>query len=124
MRLNATIMSRSCHPAFRAILFVLLVTAFSACQQGDPNALDNVVSQERQIKVYQELRAATKKASRVTYVTYQNQENMDPADLRAMQDSLRLSFWQEVCDSNQVALAYGDSIWTKGVKEKWSLLLQ
>ena len=124
MRLNATIMSRFCHPAIRAILFVLLVTAFSACQQGDPNALDNVVPQERQIKVYQELRAATKKASRAAYVSYQNQENMDPADLRAMQDSLRLSFWQEECDSNQVALAYGDSIWTKGVKEKWSLLLQ
>ena len=102
----------------------LLVMAFAACQQGDPNALDNVIPQERQIKVYHELRAATQRASVEMYASYKEQANIDPAVFRAMQDSLRLVSWQQVCDSNQIALAYGDSIWTRGVTEKWALLPQ
>ena len=108
--------------------FFILVTAmigvFASCQQGDPRALNNMVPEERQIKVYHELRAATKKAGSQTLDAYRGEANMDPAALRAMQDSLRLAYWQAVCDSNQVPLAYGDSIWTKGVKEKWPLLPQ
>ena len=113
---------------FNATRFSILLTAmfgvFSSCQQENPQALDNMVAEDRQIKVYHELRAATKKAGGETLEAYQDQSNIDPADLRAMQDSLRLAFWKEVCDSNQVPLAYGDSIWTKGVKEKWPLLTQ
>ncbi len=106
------------------ILPFAMVMVFASCQQGDPHALDNVVPQERQIKVYHELRAATKKAGSETLAAYQNQANIEPAALRALQDSLRVAYWTEVCDTNEVALACGDSIWTKGVKEKWPLLPQ
>ena len=104
----------------------MVVRGVSACHQGYPLALDTVVPEERQIKVYHELRAATKKAGSATLEVYQVQgrAGIDPAALRAMQDSLRLAFWQEVCDTNGVALVYGDSIWTKGVKEKWPLMPQ
>ena len=107
-----------------SILLPAMIVAFASCQQGDPHALDNTVPEDRQIKVYHELRTATKKAGGETLEAYQDQANMDPAALRAMQDSLRLAYWKEVCDSNQVSLAYGDSIWTKGVKEKWPPLSQ
>lgn len=107
-----------------SILLPATIAVFASCQQGDPNALDNMVPEDRQVKVYHELRAATKKAGGETLEAYQGQANMDSAALRAMQDSLRLAYWQEVCDSNQVTLAYGDSIWTKGVKEKWPSLPQ
>ena len=113
------------NPSFFSLLCAAAVAmAFSACHQGNPTALDNVVPKERQMKVYHELRAATKKAGMETLEAYQTQGpgNIESAALRAMQDSLRLAFWREVCDSNGVALAYGDSIWTKGVKDKWPLL--
>ena len=110
-------------PRFSMLLSAMIV-AFASCQQGDPDALDNTVPEDRQIKVYHELRTATKRAGGETLEAYQDQAGMDPAALRAMQDSLRLAYWQEVCDSNHVTLAYGDSIWTKGVKEKWSSLLE
>ena len=107
-----------------SMLLPSMIVAFASCRQGDPSNLDNVVSEERQIKVYHELRTATQKAGGETLKAYQDQVNIDPAVLRSMQDSLRLTYWHEVCDSNQVSLAYGDSIWTKGVKEKWPLLAE
>lgn len=110
-------------PSF-SIPLTATIVVFASCQQGDPDALANMVPEDRQMKVYHELRTATKKAGGETFEAYHNEANMDPTVLRAMQDSLRLAYWQEVCDSNRVPLAYGDSIWSKGVKEKWPSLPQ
>ena len=88
---------------------------------GAPDSLDNTVPLERQQKVYRELRGAMKQAGKEALDAYPKTGTPEGGaeEFRAMQDSLRTTYWQLVCDTNQVARNYGDSIWTKGVKEKW-----
>lgn len=109
--------------SFAVLLCTVIGVSLLACQpQGSPDDLNNVVDGKRQLKVYHELRNATKKASSETFALFEGQgeDIVDPAAIRRMHDSLRVAYWKEVCDTNSVAVAYGDSIWTKGVKQKWS----
>ena len=108
----------------QALMGMAWIVLCVGCQpQGSPDSLNNVVPETTQIKVYQELRKATTKADKEMLASFSQDGSMllDPAELRRTQDSLRVAYWQDVCDSNQVTMQYGDSIWTKGVKEKWPL---
>lgn len=106
---------------------ILAVAALAAgCQSGSPDELNNVVPLERQQKVYRELRSAMKQAGVEALAAYP-QTGMPEGgaeQFRDLQDSLRLAYWALVCDTNQVASNYGDSIWTKGVKEKWPAVVK
>ena len=106
----------------QCMLLAAFACSFLACQnQGGADALDNNVSLEVQKKVYQELRWAMQQAGREALEAYPKSGMPEggAGEYRDLQDSLRLKYWSEVCDSNQVATMYGDSIWTKGVKERW-----
>lgn len=98
------------------------VALIAGCSSnGAPDSLDNTVPLDRQQKVYRELRGAMKQAGKEALDAYPKTGTPEGGaeEFRAMQDSLRTTYWQLVCDTNQVARNYGDSIWTKGVKEKW-----
>ena len=104
------------------MLLAAFACSFLACQNQDgADALDNNVSLEVQKKVYQELRWAMQQAGSEALEAYPKSGMPEggAGEYRDLQDSLRLKYWSEVCDSNQVATMYGDSIWTKGVKERW-----
>lgn len=92
------------------------------CQpSGSPDELNRVLPLERQQKVYRELRQAMRQAGVEALAKYPNTGMPEGGaeEFRNLQDSLREAFWATVCDTNHVAPNYGDSIWTKGVKEKW-----
>lgn len=106
----------------QALLLTAIACSLLACQNhGGADALDNNVPLEVQKKVYQELRWAMQQAGREALEAYPKSGMPEggAGEYRDLQDSLRLKYWSEVCDSNQVAKMYGDSIWTKGVKERW-----
>ena len=106
----------------QALLLTAIACSLLACQnQGGADALDNNVPLEVQKKVYQELRWAMQQAGREALEAYPKSGMPEggAGEYRDLQDSLRLKYWSEVCDSNQVATMYGDSIWTKGVKKRW-----
>lgn len=93
--------------------------------QERADALNNTVPLETQQKVFRELRAAMKLAGSEALAAYPKTGMPEGGaeEFRDLQDSLRQTYWTTVCDTNHVAENYGDSIWTKGVKEKWSTLL-
>jgi uncharacterized lipoprotein YajG len=93
---------------------------------GAADSLNNTVELDRQQKVYRELRVAMKQAGAEALAAYPKTGTPEGGaeEFRAMQDSLRITYWQLVCDTNQVARNYGDSIWTKGVKEKWPAVIK
>lgn len=97
--------------------------AVASCSSHEaPDSLNNTVELERQQKVYRELRFAVKQASREALEAYPKTGTPEggAGEFRKMQDSLRSAYWNAVCDSNRIDIIYSDSIWTKGVKEKWS----
>lgn len=110
------------------ILNVLVLSVVVAgCQSnGAPDELNNVVPLERQQKVYRELRNAMKQAGAEALAAYPATGTPEGGaeEYRELQDSLRTAYWTLVCDTNQVAENYGDSIWTKGVKEKWPAVVK
>lgn len=103
-------------------LFSIAVLASGCLGTGSPDELNSKIPLERQQKVYRELRAAMKQAGAEALAAYPKTGMPEGGaeEFRLMQDSLLESYWNVVCDSNGVELNYGDSIWTKGVREKWS----
>ena len=99
---------------------MLLFLASCAPNEGT-DELNQTVDLEVQEKVYFELRDAMKQAAKESLDAYPKTGTPfgGAEDFRRMQDSLRLHYWKVVLDSNEVAVNYGDSIWTKGVKLKW-----
>ena len=111
-----------------AIFAAAAALLVAGCQSNNEaaNSLNNNVSVETQQKVYRELRAAMTLAGKEALAAYPKTGMPEGGaeEFRALQDSLRDAFWVTVCDTNQVALHYGDSIWTKGVKEKWPAVVK
>lgn len=102
--------------------FLSFVALVVGCQSsGSQDELNAVVPLERQQKVYRELRTAMKQAGVEALAAYPKTGTPEGGaeEFRDMQDSLRIAYWTTVCDTNRVEKTYGDSIWTKGVKEKW-----
>jgi hypothetical protein len=125
--------SRKTHPGIlsfssmnKAIQILTAAALFAGCQSGAPDELNNVVPLEQQKKVYRELRSAMKQSGVEALAAFP-QTGMPEGgaeEFRDLQDSLRLTYWALVCDTNHVAANYGDSIWTKGVKEKWPAVVK
>ena len=115
----------SIEPFMKTIQFLALVAVVlaSSCRSNNeaPDSLNNSVPLETQMKVYAELRSAMNLVGAEALAAYPKSGMPEGGaeEFRALQDSLRETYWATVCDTNQVALNYGDSIWTKGVKEKW-----
>lgn len=110
----------------KTLILTACVAWLAGCAPtGSPDSLDNTVSFDTQQKVYRELRAAMKQAGTEALAAYPKTGMPEGGaeEFRDMQDSLRLTYWAVVCDSNNVAKNYGDSIWTKGVKAKWPAAL-
>ena len=111
----------------KTLILTACVAWLAGCAPtGSPDSLDNTVSFDTQQKVYRELRAAMTLAGKEALAAYPKTGTPEGGaeEFRALQDSLRDAFWATVCDTNQVALHYGDSIWTKGVKEKWPAVVK
>lgn len=106
-----------------AIVAACAAMLVAGCQSNNEAAdsLNNTVSVETQQKVYRELRAAMTLAGKEALAAYPKTGMPEGGaeEFRVLQDSLRETYWATVCDTNQVAPSYGDSIWTKGVKEQW-----
>ena len=102
-------------------LFSIVFVGGCASNNEASDSLNNNVPVETQKKVYTELRSAMNLAGAEALAAYPKSGMPEGGaeEFRALQDSLRNTYWATVCDTNQVALNYGDSIWTKGVKEKW-----
>ena len=120
-----TIMNPTKKICFAACVFAAVIAGCQSSKEAS-DSLNNTVSMETQKKVYRELRAAMNLAGAEALAAYPKSGMPEGGaeQFREMQDSLRVAFWATVCNSNQVALGYGDSIWTKGVKEKWPAVLE
>ena len=103
------------------LVAILMSSIFLSCSV-DPTER-NGLSLEKRKKVFLELKKAETKASKEALTAYPKPgtEGGGGLEFREQLKHLQVSYWQEVLDSNHVAINLGDSIFTEGVKEKWAL---
>ena len=110
----------------RMTILLLMLPIWGCGPHERQDSLNNTVEFELQQKVYRELRSAMKRSGSEALQAFPQtgMPNGGAAEFRELQDSLRSAYWEAACTSNQIPLNYGDSIWTKGVKEKWPVVLR
>ena len=118
---------------FNRITFLMIAVLALGCQsdetsteqdapQPKKNTLNSILSIENQKKVYSELRLADKRGGAEALAAFPKSgiEGGGADEFRLLQDSLKRTYWTEVCLKHGIEPSFGDSIWRKGTQEQWT----